>query len=311
MTLQELRERQAWSLDQKIDHAVGTIEAFLNHLKKEGKGAYISFSGGKDSTVLLDIARRFIDPNFPAVFCNTGNEWQQTVQFVKSFENVTTITPDRSLKQIFEKEGFPLVSKEQSKYIREARSTKSEKLLMQKLHGRKKGRFRGKISNKWKFLLYERFSVSEKCCYYLKKKPFAQYCRKTNTFPVLGIMAEESNMRQTAYINRGGCNTFDCKIPNSHHASVFIERDIWEYKSRFNLEFSPIYDYPQIKQTGCRACGFGAHEDGDFRFDLLYDLSPNFYNVFLGYTNNGVTYREALRKVGVLLPDEHKQYELF
>ena len=55
----ELQRRQSWSLDQKIDHSVGVIESFLNAVGKNN--AYISFSGGKDSTVLLDLARRFVD----------------------------------------------------------------------------------------------------------------------------------------------------------------------------------------------------------------------------------------------------------
>jgi 3'-phosphoadenosine 5'-phosphosulfate sulfotransferase (PAPS reductase)/FAD synthetase len=52
MTYEELKYRQSWTLEQKIDHTIGTVEFFLS--KTEGKAA-ISFSGGKDSTVMLDI----------------------------------------------------------------------------------------------------------------------------------------------------------------------------------------------------------------------------------------------------------------
>lgn len=65
MTIQELNTRQGWTLSQKIDHAVGTVEAFLS---RTGKVPYVSFSGGKDSTVLLDIVRRFVDRDIKAVF---------------------------------------------------------------------------------------------------------------------------------------------------------------------------------------------------------------------------------------------------
>lgn len=80
MTLQELRERQAWSLDKKCDHALGTIEAFVNRMGGLDK-VYISFSGGKDSTVLFHLARR-IYPDILAVFLNTGNEYPDIIQFV-------------------------------------------------------------------------------------------------------------------------------------------------------------------------------------------------------------------------------------
>lgn len=65
MTLKELHERQNWTLNQKIDHAVGAVEAFIS---QTGKTPYVSFSGGKDSTVLLDIVRRFVNPDIKAVF---------------------------------------------------------------------------------------------------------------------------------------------------------------------------------------------------------------------------------------------------
>lgn len=51
-------------------------------------------------------------------------------------------------------------------------------------------------------------------------------------------------------------------------------------------------------------CGFGAHIEKISRFELLYDLHPKAYNVFMNYQNNGYTYREALRAIGVQLPDE-------
>lgn len=55
ITYQEFKERQNWNLYQKIDHAVGTMERFLS--ETNGR-AFISFSGGKDSTVLLRLCSR-------------------------------------------------------------------------------------------------------------------------------------------------------------------------------------------------------------------------------------------------------------
>lgn len=65
MTAKELEDRQKWTLTQKIDHALATIDGFVGRLGLDG--VYISFSGGKDSTVLLDLARR-IYPDILAVF---------------------------------------------------------------------------------------------------------------------------------------------------------------------------------------------------------------------------------------------------
>jgi 3'-phosphoadenosine 5'-phosphosulfate sulfotransferase (PAPS reductase)/FAD synthetase len=132
MTFKELQCRQSWTLEQKIDHSVGVISHFLS--KMDGK-AYISFSGGKDSTVLLDIARRFIRRDFPAVSCNTGNEFPEIVRFVKEFNDVTIIRPKIRVPEVLDKYDFPLVSKEQSQYIRQALNTNSRKLYNLRMYG--------------------------------------------------------------------------------------------------------------------------------------------------------------------------------
>lgn len=81
MTATELIERQHWSLQRKIDHTLATIDSFVGRLGGLDK-VYLSFSGGKDSTVLLHLAR-VIFPNILAVFCNTGNEYPEIIQFVR------------------------------------------------------------------------------------------------------------------------------------------------------------------------------------------------------------------------------------
>ena len=52
MTPQELHTRQQWTLAQKVDHTLGVIDQFISRM--DGK-VYLSFSGGKDSTVLLHL----------------------------------------------------------------------------------------------------------------------------------------------------------------------------------------------------------------------------------------------------------------
>ena len=173
MTIQELNTRQGWTLSQKIDHAVGTVEAFLSHT---GKVPYVSFSGGKDSTVLLDIVRRFVDRDIKAVFCNTGNEYPEIVRFVRSTENVTIIRPGITVRKLSESMVFRLISKEQAHGIRQAKTTKSEKLLAIRLHGTDatRGYTSGKIADRWQYLIKKPFMISEQCCDCLKKTAFCE-----------------------------------------------------------------------------------------------------------------------------------------
>lgn len=59
MTTDILKERQAWTLAQKVDHALATIDVFISRMGGIDK-VYCSFSGGKDSTVYYTFAEFFI-----------------------------------------------------------------------------------------------------------------------------------------------------------------------------------------------------------------------------------------------------------
>ncbi|MDR1583078.1 MAG: phosphoadenosine phosphosulfate reductase family protein [Prevotellaceae bacterium] len=304
MTVEELKYRQSWSLEQKIDHAVGVVSFFKE--KVNGK-IFTSFSGGKDSTVMLDIIRRFVDKNIPAVFCNTGNEYPEVVKFVRSTDNVTAIRPEIRMKQVIERYGFPLVSKEQSQYIRQAKHTHSEKLRNIRLYGSINGI--GKIAERWKFLINAPFDVSEKCCYFLKKKPFDKFHRESGLYPVIGTMAGESRLRFQKWL-KTGCNSFETNMIASYPLSIWTEADIWAYIRKFNLPYCPVYD-TGIKRTGCVVCGFGCHLKNDRRFYFLKENKPKIYEHFMQMENNGITYREALQYCGIDFPDSiNKQLKI-
>lgn len=302
MTIQELQQRQAWTLDQKIDHAVGTIEAFK---ARTGHDVYISFSGGKDSTILLDIARRFVDAKCLAVFCNTGNEYPEIMQFVKTFDNVTILRLSTSISRVIRQNGFPLVSKDVSEKIRQLRHSHSEKLQDLRLHGRlnANGNIVSRCPLKWQFLKDVQFDISERCCDELKKKRFKQFEKETGLYPLLGVTAAESRLRTMQYLARGGCNAFAGPRPRSFPISIFTSKDIYDYAHRFNLKLCPIYDSGEVRQTGCMCCGFGAHLD-PHKFDYLYKHYPKIYAYFMNLENNGITYRQALHVIGAKLPDD-------
>lgn len=94
LTKTELIKRQNWTLNQKIDHSLGAIEQFYNHFN--GK-TYVSFSGGKDSSVLLHLAR-IIYWDIPAVFVDTGLEYPEIRDFIKEIHPETTwIKPKKNI----------------------------------------------------------------------------------------------------------------------------------------------------------------------------------------------------------------------
>lgn len=315
MTHKELQERQKWSLEQKIDHSLGTIDQFYQRLNGQ---VYVSFSGGKDSTLLLWLARK-IYPDIKAVFCNTGNEYPDIVKFVRDMknrgENVEIIYPKLKPKEVLSKYGFPLVSKETSGIIHDLR-TNPNNVRSKRARGEIKTSYRGTFSPKWNFLVTETFGTSNKCCDKLKKEPFHRFEKEHKLAPIVGIMADESRQRKTDYVNRGGCNVFnDSELHKSKSLplSIWLEKDVWDCIERYNIPIAEIYR-KGAKRTGCMFCLYGAQFPDDNRLKLCYDLYPKFYHTFMNYTNNGVTLREAARKVlavnGLVLPDEQKQLEL-
>lgn len=94
----ELRRLQKQPYEWKVEHALDVIREFVEH---EGvNGVYVSFSGGKDSLVLLHLVRS-IYPDVPAVFANTGIEFPEQVKFVREFQNVTEVYPVKHFPKIY------------------------------------------------------------------------------------------------------------------------------------------------------------------------------------------------------------------
>ena len=112
-----LKELQALPLERKIQITQTRIIEWYQHYNGN---VCISFSGGKDSTVLLHIARRLY-PDIPAVFSNTGLEYPEIQRFVKSFDNIDIVTPSMRFDQVISTYGYPLIGKEVAEAIYYAR----------------------------------------------------------------------------------------------------------------------------------------------------------------------------------------------
>lgn len=308
MTAKELKERQGWTLDQKIDHSLGVIDQFYQRLNGQ---VYISFSGGKDSTVIYWLARK-IYPDIKAVFCNTGNEYPDIVYFVRKMQsegaNIEIIYPKIKPQEVMSTYGFPLVSKVSSMCVRHIRTTHSEKLKNYRLYG-DGDRKAGTLARKWHFLVNQKFDTSEMCCEVLKKRPFHIFEKNTGLHSIQGLMAGESKARKELYLRQGSCNVFSEERykTKSLPLSIWLEQDIWNCIEKYNIPIAEIYQ-KGANRTGCMFCGYGCQFKNDNRLQLVYELYPKWYNKFMNYTNNGVTYREAMRKVlavnGLYLPDE-------
>ena len=147
----------------------------------------------------------------------------------------------------------------------------------------------------------------------LKKHPFDLYRKEHGVNFYIGTMASESMNRTTSYLRQGSCNHYDwgdMRRTKSMPLSIWLEEDIWECIRRYDIPIADIYG-KGVDRTGCMFCSFGAQFKDDTRLKTIYEMYPKFYEMCMGYENNGVTYREALRKFlgvnGLYLPDEEKE----
>lgn len=159
---------------------------------------------------------------------------------------------------------------------------------------------------KYKFMLFAPFEVSNKCCNVMKKMPVHHYDKVNHCVGITAQMAIESRLRTQQWL-KNGCNGFEMKQPISNPMSFWTEQDVLLYCKLYNIPLAPVYgdiivegdenmekdydwdkiaelekfelDRPFLKTTGCSRsgcvmCGFGLHLDKrPNRLELIDKLS--------------------------------------
>ena len=273
----QLTQRQSLPLAQKVRLSEKRIQQWYDHWHGE---VYVAFSGGKDSTALLHLVRSLY-PGVPAVFVDTGLEYPEIREFVKTTDNVTWLKPKMSFRAVIEKYGYPVVSKTVSRFVNDitngVNNAKTRKLRLEGINSHGKVSKSMMLSKKWRFLIDAPFTCSDTCCDVLKKRPFHEYCRETGRKGINGTMASDSLPRRRQYY-ANGCNSFTQKKPLSKPLSVWYEDDIWAYLKENNVPYSKIYDMGETN-TGCIFCMFGIMYDGEVnRFQRMKTSHPKLWN---------------------------------
>lgn len=259
------------------------LEVIKNTIAKYGEdNFYLSFSGGKDSTVvhhLLDMA--IPDNKIPRVFSNTGIEYNSVVKFVNQIkdERFIIIFPNKNIKQTLEKVGYPFKSKEHSCKVGLYQRGSRSKSVMKYLNGSNKtSRYACPEILKYQFTDECKIKISEFCCYELKKKPFKEYEKKSGKhICITGMMREEKGLRE--HIN---CIvTRNDKVVKFHPlAKVTHEWEKW-FINEYGIQLCELYYEPyNFERTGCKGCPFS------------------------------LSLSQQLETMGIYFPNEKKQTEL-
>ena len=312
-TAYDLKQMQAVPLEQKIAMTKRRIREWYDYW--DGM-VYVSFSGGKDSTVLKHIVDSMYD-DVPAVFVNTGLEYPEIQKFVRSIKDgkyecfnsyVDIIRPQMRFDEVINKYGYPVISKEVALKVREARNV-PDGYASQSFNkdSEKNKKYPQHSLVKYRYLLDAPFEISDKCCGVMKKTPTKKYSKETGRKPIIGTMAEESRLRYQKWLQHG-CNAFETKEPKSQPMSFWTEQDVLHYIKEFNVPYASVYgdivpaskdeqiegqlttcdvlgdyDGTQLKttgasRTGCIFCMFGCHlEKEPNRFQRLKETHPKQY----------------------------------
>lgn len=119
-TMTDLYQMQSVPLSAKIQMTARRITEWVDRFGEEG--VYVSFSGGKDSTVLVDIVRNVCKyKDIPLVFVDVPTQYPELKQFAMEFDNIVILKPKISFAEVCEKYGFPMISKEVSNCVSGAR----------------------------------------------------------------------------------------------------------------------------------------------------------------------------------------------
>jgi 3'-phosphoadenosine 5'-phosphosulfate sulfotransferase (PAPS reductase)/FAD synthetase len=241
--------------------------------------AHISFSGGKDSTILhylFDIAL----PNnkIPRIFINTNIEYKAIVDFVKELQKtddrIIIVNANVNIKQMLEKYGYPFKSKEHSLKVGEYQRGSRAKHVIDYKTMQGKSKFSCP-----KKLLYQyepsfKIKLSDKCCYKLKKEPIASYEKEIQRFiAITGMRKSEGGERA----NLSNCIiTRNDKVVKFHPLLVVNEQfEDWFIK-KYNIKLCKLYYPPyNFKRTGCAGCPYSLWLNQDLETMRLY--LPNEY----------------------------------
>lgn len=313
--LQELINRD-WK--DKVGLTIAKLMEF--YVRTKGN-CYLSCSGGADSIVLYDICKKVEQMNgwkFKVVFSDTGLEEPTVRATALAIPEITVVRPEMSFLEVLSKKGYPIVSKEVSECVNNARkhltgggtTDTSNKSVDWKNLPQRVQKILGKLADKrgipdksrfnrqkYKPLINAPFRISNECCNIMKKKPLSKIEEK----PIIATMTEESENRKTAWL-KTGCNSFEGKVA-SRPMSFWTKQDVLNYVKYYNIKVADCYGevipvdkdnkptfeetkdhymFSGVQRTGCIYCMFGSHLDtqkgGISRFELLRRTQPQLFD---------------------------------
>lgn len=197
-----------------LEDKIARMESLIKTALKEHKCA-VACSFGKDSVLVLYMVRQF-KPDVDVVFCNTGVELPETIEFMKELREewqlkLTVTKPEQTFWKIVEEKGFPEL------------------------------RYRKRVPP---------------CCERLKDRPAIKAYRALGidcTFT--GLSFDESfNRKWSIAWNGDYYYQVKQKVWKCHPIAYFSTEEIWHLIDRYDIPVNPGYKKYNIPRIGCLPC---------------------------------------------------------
>jgi 3'-phosphoadenosine 5'-phosphosulfate sulfotransferase (PAPS reductase)/FAD synthetase len=234
-------------LEKKITYS----RALICRALEERSSQVVCWSGGKDSTVVLHLVRKY-RKRIPVIFIETGVDFPETIQFVKEVAakwrldlHASRPSPDVSFWQLGREYGWPILGKGVASNVERARRSQNHRKQLSQLERR---------------LVEHEVHISCKCSEILQvraSRPIEQSLNADAKF--IGLRAGESRARVRLWVDHG--DYYHVKryygrgrgIWKVNPIATWTEDDIWRYHKRFRLPICDLYSagYPR---NGCWPC---------------------------------------------------------
>lgn len=246
--------------------------------------ALISFSGGKDSTVLLDLVVKVHKQIKSKIKLIPAYAYEitfpETLVFIKKIisnyqkknkylQDLLLAKPKLPWFEILKQKGYPIYSKQISVILNRIKKAKSKNGLTRWVFGINTARY--KLSKNRLFLLDNRMKDFTKCIPSDQFDKFNNYFKNTLTITdydysekccdyvkgglkhnktpsFVGTMASESELRKKSWIHNG-CNILSGHKLLSRPLSLFETKDIWKYIYKNRVEINKVYGYRPLAKT--------------------------------------------------------------
>ena len=232
----------------------------MNELYDLENNAYISFSGGKDSTVLSKLIDEALpNNNISRVFINTGIEYKSIVQFVdrerEKDKRITIVMSKQNIRTMLEEVGYPFKSKEHSQKVSYYQNSGMTKTVINYLGQGTKTDFLCPEKLKYNFTPDFKIKVSDKCCRKLKKEVADKWAEENKRpIKITGMRKAEGGLRTS----HNACTIFnEGNLLKFHPLQPLEESFIDWFIAERKIELCELYYPPfNFKRTGCKGCPF-------------------------------------------------------